>query len=390
MQHRRDVLPSSPVVPGEREAPDAPSLISSLPAVSPSTFINGRFLEQRISGVQRFAREIVGAAGQTESWSRQAALLVPGKSASDGDFEGIPILRHGACRGHAWEQAELSRAAGDSLLLNLCNSAPLFRRRQVVVLHDAAVAAMPRNFTPAFRLWYQLAIRCYGRTAVKLGTVSKFSADEIAKHFGIGARNIEIVGESGEHILRQPPDYALHRKFNLDEDGYFLAASNWAPNKNFLGILRAVSKLPHLRHKFVIVGGRDSRIYSSANFDVSGAIEVGYASDAQLRALYERAACFVYPSLYEGFGLPPLEAMCCGCPVLVSDASAMPEICGGAAVYCNPNDVDDIARQLAGLLGSRDGRAELRAAGLARAKEWTWKRAARDLSALVEVASAAL
>jgi glycosyltransferase involved in cell wall biosynthesis len=273
--------------------------------------------------------------------------------------------------------------AGNSLLINLCNSAPLFRRRQIVVLHDAAVAAQPQNFTAAFRLWYQLSIRSYSRTAAKLGTVSRFSADEIARYFDVPAKRIQIIGESGEHILNQAPDYGLHHKFDLEEDGYFLAASSWAPNKNFLGILRAVSTLPRLPYKFVIVGGRDNRVFRSANFDKGGAIEVGYASDAQLRALYERAACFVYPSFYEGFGLPPLEAMCCGCPVLVSNTTALPEVCGTAAMYCNPSDVDDIARQLSRLLGSRSRRAELRAAGLAQAKIWTWKKAAHDLSELV-------
>jgi glycosyltransferase involved in cell wall biosynthesis len=358
-------------------------LIAGVNAVSPEIYINGRFLSRRISGVQRFAREITCAASKTEPWTHKAAFLVPVKSASPKTFAGMPVWPRGSFNGHVWEQVVLPRAAQDALLINLCNSAPLFRRRQVVVLHDAAIAAQPQNFTSAFRLWYQLSIRSYGRTAAKLATVSKFSAGEIAKYFDIRIQDIEVIGESGEHILRQAPDYSLHEKFGLDEDGYFLAASNWAPNKNFLGILRAVSKLPRLPYKFVIVGGRNTRIFSSANFDIGSAIEVGYASDAQLRALYERAACFVYPSLYEGFGLPPLEAMCCGCPVLVSNTTALPEVCGAAAIYCDPNDVGDIARQLGRLLGSRDARTELRAAGLVRAMDWTWKKAGRDLSELI-------
>ena len=88
--------------------------------------------------------------------------------------------------------------AKDSLLVNLCNTAPLALRRQVVILHDAAVAARPHNFRPAFRWWYQLLIRTYTRRAAKVATVSRFSAGEIAKHFGVALHDLEIIGELGE------------------------------------------------------------------------------------------------------------------------------------------------------------------------------------------------
>jgi glycosyltransferase involved in cell wall biosynthesis len=351
--------------------------------VSSEIYINGRFLNQQVSGVQRFAREIVSSASECEAWPRKAAVLVPRKPVLPATFGALPVWDRGFSTGHLWEQSELSWMAKDSLLVNLCNTAPLALHRQIVILHDAAVAARPHNFRPTFRLWYQLLIRTYTRRAAKVGTVSRFSASEISKHFGVPLHDLEVIGESGEHILRATPDYSLHTKHGLDEDGYFLAASSWAPSKNFEGILRAVASLPRMRHKFVIVGARNSRIFASLDFNAHRAVEVGYATDAQLRALYERASCFVYPSLYEGFGLPPLEAMCCGCPVLISNAAAMPEVCASAAAYCDPNDPADIARQLARLLDNRSARIELRAAGLARAKEWTWKKAAQDLSELI-------
>jgi glycosyltransferase involved in cell wall biosynthesis len=119
------------------------------------------------------------------------------------------------------------------------------------------------------------------------------------------------------------------------------------------------------------------------NVVAANALETGYVTDAQLRALYERAACFVYPSIYEGFGIPPLEGMTCGCPVLVSRAASLPEICGTGAAYCDPHDPDDIARQLYLLLSSKSARDDLRAAGLARAREWTWAKAARRLDEIV-------
>ena len=180
--------------------------------------------------------------------------------------------------------------------------------------------------------------------------------------------------------MRNAPDDSLHKKFGLEPDGYFLAVSSHASNKNFARIVQAVARLPRLPCTFVIVGGRNAKIFAATQMNATGAVEVGYASDAQLRALYEQAACFVYPSTYEGFGLPPLEAMTCGCPTLVAKAAALPEVCGQGALYCDPYDPDDIAKQLGLLLGSKAARDEFRAAGLSRAREWTWEKAARRMN----------
>lgn len=341
--------------------------------------INGRFLSQRTTGVQRFAREILGATVEAGLLPKGSVIFAPKGTDIPSQLHGIPVQQYGRLHGHAWEQLDLLRAEADKLLVNFCNTAPMGRARQLVMLHDAMIAAYPKNFTFAFRCWYQMMIRAYGHRAQYLATASEFSADEIARHFGIRRGHIEVIPESGEHMRSITPDYAVLEKFGLARDGYFLAVSSMAANKNFAGVLKAVAKLPNLTHKFVIVGGRNAKVFSGDQPDISGAVEVGYLTDGGLRALYEQAACFVYPSFYEGFGLPPLEAMTCGCPVLVSDAASLPEVCGEAALYCDPHDTDDIARQLSRLLESAALRAELREAGLKRAGEWTWKKAAQRL-----------
>ena len=327
------------------------------------------------------SRETVRALAEHGLWDEaKPRLLTPPVDGLVSEFATLPLQSVGCRSGHLWEQFDLPDAVGDEPLINLCNTGPLFLQKQLIVLHDAAIAALPQNFTSAFRTWYQVMIRTYSRRARKIGTVSKFSADEIIAHFGINPDKIEIIPESGEHILRERPDYSLHERFGLENDGYFLAVSSRASHKNLSGIFTAVARLPPLPFKFVIVGGRNARIFTATDIDGAAAIEVGYASNSQLRALYERAACFIYPSTYEGFGLPPLEAMSCGCPVLAANAAALPEVCGAAAAYCDPYDPEDIAAQLSRLLCSRAARSELRAAGLARAKGWTWAKAARRLS----------
>ncbi|MFO7609158.1 MAG: glycosyltransferase family 1 protein [Candidatus Krumholzibacteriia bacterium] len=349
--------------------------------------INGRFLGQSVTGVQRFGHETLRAAVEHGILSSaQDRIFVP-EGTLDGaaEYGGLPVHAIGAHQGHRWEQFDLARACGDEVLLNFCNTGPVWRRKQLVVLHDAAVAANPRNYTFAFRAWYQVMIRAYGRRAAKIGTVSKNSAGEISRYFGIPAGKIEVIPESGEHILRHAPDYSLHEEFGLEQDGYFLAVSSLAPNKNFLRVLEAVARLPDLPFKFVIVGKRNDRIFKAvSDLDVKGAIEAGFVTDAQIRALYERAACFVFPSIYEGFGLPPLEAMNCGSPVLASRSSSMPEVCGDAAAYCDPLDVDDIAKQLGAILQSTARREEMRASGRAHAAKWTWEKAARRLQEITD------
>jgi glycosyltransferase involved in cell wall biosynthesis len=344
---------------------------------------NGRFLTQAVTGVQRFARETIRSFAQLGFADGAEAIAPPSPPPIDDCFTDMPVRQFGRHSGHRWEQSELSQAAGDSLLINMCGTAPCFRRRQLVVLHDASVAALPQSYTLAFRAWYQVMIRSYAARSQRIATVSKFSADEICRYFGIPRSQIEIVPESGEHVLRTEPDYSVLAKHGLEEDNYFVAVSSQAYHKNFAAIVKAVSQLPEHRSRFVIVGGQNSTVFNRGAINAEGVVKVGFVSDGQLRALYERASCLVYPSLYEGFGVPPLEAMASGCPVLVSRTASLPEVCGDAASYCDPHDPGDIARQLAKMLESRAARQEYREAGWSKSREWTWAQAARSLKDII-------
>ncbi len=162
-----------------------------------------------------------------------------------------------------------------------------------------------------------------------------------------------------------------------------LAVGSRTPNKNFTGVARAAALLGELGYKVVAAGGSNSRVFNGVELDNESLVLAGYVTDGELRALYEGAACFVFPSLYEGFGLPPLEAMLCGCPVIVSDRASLPEVCGQAALYCNPDDPMDIAAKLRRVLTSYSLQQELREAGRARAREFSWGRAAAQLEDLL-------
>lgn len=346
--------------------------------------INGRFLTRPATGVDRFALELLAALSRRGELSG-AQVAVPPAGAGIERPAGLPVEVVGTLGGHAWEQLQLPRRAGDDWLVNLCNTAPLARERQLVVVHDAAAVANPHNYGLAFRSWYRLMLGTVMRRAACVATVSAFSADELVRHFGRRPRGIEVIPEGGEHILRQPADPSVLTRLGLDTPGaprYVLAVGSQSPNKNFAAVLQAMDLLDDPDVLLVAAGGGDARIYAPSALAHPRLRRTGYVSDAQLRALYEGAACFVFPSFYEGFGLPPLEAMCCGCPVIVSDRASLPEVCGPAALYCDPADPTTLAAQLRRLLGSAALAGELRAAGHARASQFTWDRAAHTFTAL--------
>ncbi len=357
--------------------------------------VNGRFISRRMTGVDRFALEVLRAvAGLKANEDGVVAgidaeiLLALEQSSADLDI-GIPVRRAGRFSGQLWEQIDLPRYRdAGALMLSLCNTAPVFGRRQVVVVHDAATVAFPSAFSVAFRWWYRFLIPILGRTAKKILTVSEFSANEIASKFGIPSEKISVVVEGGEHILRVDPDANAVIRFGLTERPFVLAVSSMAAHKNFRLVLEALSELQDPPFDVAIAGGSNSRVFGAAGALKSERIKwLGYVSDAELRALYESASCFVFPSLYEGFGIPPLEAMNCGCPVLAANAASIPEVCGDAALYFDPNDASQLAALLMRVTREASLRAELTARGYERARRFSWENAARQvLQACREVA----
>lgn len=347
--------------------------------------VNGRFLTRPATGVDRFALELLRALMHQQPAFEVRALVPESAPLITQVPPRMGLERAGGGQGHVWEQWELPRLARHQPLINLCNTAPVLRERQLVVVHDAATLANPRNFSLAFRTWYRVMLMAVMRRARVLASVSRFSADELTRFFGLRPRGVEVIGEGGEHILREPADTSIIERLGLGGRRFVLAVGSQSPNKNFAAVLRAIELLDDPDVLLVAAGGGNSRVFAGAALSSPRLLPTGYVSDAELRALYEHAACFAFPSFYEGFGLPPLEAMCCGCPVVVSDRASLPEVCGDAALYCDPDDPASLAEQLRRVLSSAGLRDELRAAGRERATTYTWPRAAQQFSEIVRV-----
>jgi glycosyltransferase involved in cell wall biosynthesis len=349
-------------------------------------FINGRFLTQKITGVQRFAREIVTALDRVAA-ERDAApaftLVAPQGTPAFPGLSRIRFLAFGTRRGHVWEQIDLPRAARGGILVNLGPSGPLFKKRQITVIHDAAVFRSPENYSLAYGTVHRTLGRILSRRS-RIATVSGFSRWELAELLRLREEDIAVIPNGHEHILAIAPDDGVLDRLALRARPYFIFVGSTTPNKNLARAIDGFAAIGRPDAAFVIVGGGQKAVYRGGIGETPpNVILPGRLSDGEIVALYRHAAALVFPSLYEGFGLPPLEAMALGCPVIASRIPPVEEVCGDAALYVDPYDEKEIAARMKEILGSETLRADLTEKGARRCSLFSWQNSARKLADLV-------
>jgi glycosyltransferase involved in cell wall biosynthesis len=316
-------------------------------------YVNGRFLTQPLSGMQRYAEEMVTAIDRlldAEPEVRKqfsVVVLAPKGDRRMPNWSRVPIRSIGYLKGHAWEQLELAIHARDGILFNLSGSGPLFHRRSVLVLHDAGVFAHPEHFSNTYGRLHRFLRPRLARRAWRLATVSRFSSLELARYCGVSPGCFTIIGDSAEHILDVEPDYSILTRSGLALKRYILCVGNQSPNKNIALAVDAFARLSPFGYKLAIAGSGSQSVFGNVvETEGDNVVRLGRVTDSELRALYEHAALFLFPSRYEGFGIPPLEAMSLGCPVLSSDSSAMPEVLRDGAAYFESCSLDSLILSL--------------------------------------------
>lgn len=349
-------------------------------------FINGRFLSQSLTGVQRYAAELVTAldaaigAGELPAplANTRFTLLIPPDASASLPLQRIAVRRVGRLRGHAWDQIDLAWAARSGRLVSLANSGPVLHRRHLVVLHDAQVYRHPEFFSRNYLLLHRTLGRLLARTA-QLGTVSAFSQKELASALGLPVERLAVIPNSAEHIRRIVPDESVISRLGLNSGRFFLALGTMTRNKNIALAVEASALLARADYPLVVVGGGNQKVFGGAERNAGGAIMAGRLNDAEIAALYGHATAFIFPSLYEGFGIPPLEAMVFGCPVLASTADAVVETCADAAAYFDPADARALAELMAHRIAGQPPLSELLPKQEARLARYSWKHSSQKL-----------
>ncbi len=345
--------------------------------MSQTLFVNGRFFSQPLSGVQRFATEMTHALRR--QCTDQVVVLGPAASSGGGDF----VRSVGRRGGQFWEQFELPRHTTSGMLVNLGNTAPLLLSSQVVVIHDAGVFATPEAYSRKFRLWYKFAQQRYVHGGSCIVAVSEFGRRELVRYLGARPEDVGVVSEGADHMRAIMADRGIIDR--LPPGRFVLAVGNLAAHKNLASLTCLASRLAARGETLVVTGGLAAGAFKHVRTDwlPQPACYVGRVSDGELKALYEAAACLVFPSRYEGFGLPAVEAMACGCPVVASRIVGLEETCGDAAIYVDPGSPTDIAARVCALLDDPAQEAAMREKALSRASVFTWERAAHELTAII-------
>ena len=330
--------------------------------------VNTRILSYPITGVQRYLLEIL--------------TRIP----SDHLRQIAPHYPLSGARAHLWEQTVLPLRTRGRLLWSPSNTGPLAVRHQVVTIHDVVPLDHPEWLNPRFAAWYRFLIPRLARRVRHVIAVSDFTRQRLIAHSGISADRISVIHcgvDARFSPQTQEAIVAARAELQLPAGRYVLSVGSLEPRKNLGRLLSAWERLlPELPPDvWLVLAGAKGKSLVFAEVPELTRLPArvhltGYVPDDRLPALYAGAEAFVYPSVYEGFGLPPLEAMACGTPVIVGNRTSLPEVVGDAAVLVDPYSTDAIAQALLDVITQPLLALKLRRAGPARAGSFTWTKAA--------------
>jgi len=344
-------------------------------------YVNARFLTQNITGVQRFAIEI---SKELKKLYKDDIIFVTPKNIIHKNLaKELKVKIIGNKTGHLWEQIDLPRylnSIDNPLLLNLANTAPLFYKNKIVTIHDIAYERFPKNFDWKFKYFYKFLIPNIIKNSKHIITVSEFSKSEIIKFYKVDKNQISVVYNAVNNIFKP-----VNKEYN---DKYILAVSSLNYQKNFHSLIKAFNQIEKKDIKLYLVGDINKNFVDIKLIEDieqnKNIVFQGRVSDDELVRLYSNALCFIYPSLYEGFGIPPLEAQSCGTPAIVSNITSLPEVGNESVLYCNPYDIDDMKEKIELLVNDEDLREKLIQIGFENIKRFSWEKSAKKIIEIME------
>lgn len=295
--------------------------------------------------------------------------------------------------GHLWEQFILPSKIGDRLLWSPTNSGPISLRRQVVTVHDLVAIDHPEWVSKRYGGWYRYMLPRLLRNAAHIIAISNFTRSQIISELRIPENRVSVIYNGvDDRFCPQSPEVINKALYacGLPSSKYILSVCSIEPRKNISRLIDAwkeiVDSLPEDVYLVLVGNVGVKRVFPQMKMDnlPKRVFFSGHISDEYLPAILAGAQLFVYPSLYEGFGLPPLEAMACGTPIISSNCSAIPEVVGNAGILIDPNSVSQIAKAVKCLFFENDTRNKLIKLGLAQSKKFRWSLTASETLQLLK------
>jgi glycosyltransferase involved in cell wall biosynthesis len=251
-------------------------------------------------------------------------------------------------------------------------------------LHDALVYRFPEGFSRSYRMLHRTLGRILARRS-HLATVSNFSKSELTAVLGPKVADMAVIPNALDHFDAIVADDTVLDTYDLRGRAYLLFVGSPAPNKNLVRTLAAFRQVTRTDSRFVVVGSAAKSFSEGMGSEMpANLVRTGRLSDEHVKALYSHAAALVFPSIYEGFGIPPLEAMSVGCPVIAADIPVLREVCADAALYFDPYDPAAIAQKMNAILNGEADIDALKQAGAVRIGAFSWSKSGAELLRIID------
>lgn len=296
------------------------------------------FYGQKPTGIYRYANEILTELDGMVC-KNEYELVVPSHVKNVPSFQNIKTIRYGKIQGVLWEQTALLHylIKNKAISVNFTNSMPLLKPG-IIVIHDVGYRMNPSFYrTPhgiLAMLWHRFNYRWASLWKVPVITVSECSKKNITKYYQIDPKRIQVIKNAWQHVNRIVADTDAVNRYGLKQGSYFFTVGSISKRKNTGWIIETAKQLP--REKFVIAGECAKNSSWGVGVIPSNVLLIGYISDSEMVGLIQKCKAFLFPSLFEGFGIPPMEALGIGAPVFVSDTESMHEIYGDSVSYIDP------------------------------------------------------
>lgn len=312
---------------------------------------NGLLFAQRQTGVMRFAKEVLLVIDQICK-KDEFALIVPEYADKVPELKNIQVKRYGKIKGNMWEQISFPRYLKKHNLkgVSFNNTCPLSTSEGIIVIHDIAYKLHPEFGTSLHgklsRIYHRMIFNRVAKSKMKIVTVTQFSKYQLIDTYKINPNRISVIGNAWQHIKQVNGDSSILERNNLSDKGYYFTLGSMSIMKNTKWIFEVAKRNPN--SLFVLAGAKSKG--TGKDFDqLNNVIALGFVSDEEVKGLLKHCRAFIYPSIYDGFGIPPLEALSQGAEVICSNAACLPEVYGNTVRYIDPYiydvDIEEIMKE---------------------------------------------